>query len=144
LINSCIGGFDNSAGTTFSIGNDIAIGPLLDVDQSGAGTGADPTVITYAYEFSSAQMGENNLPDPTVEKAVSCFMSSVNLDHSTISASDELTSQSHLTLISDNMVVPSSGNGSGNGTTDTSDAMSLAGQKTGLAFMALLWLMAVY
>jgi len=136
LINSIVT-LTNSTGLKLYNGDNFPMTPRLDPTSSGSGTSADPTMYSYAFEFTEAEVTSNNLPDLSSDKELTCYMNSVLIDGRDVDESLDITTYASFAPITAQIQTADDDN-------NTSDAINLIGTKTILAVMTLFGFMTIY
>jgi len=120
----------------------VNISPLLDLSHTGGATPADPSIFSYAYEFTEAEANALNLPDLSVTQSLTCYMSPQTI--TSVSQNDDLTTLSTLVEVTSVIGDPGSGSTPADQNSNTSNANELIGKKTVIALVAWLGLVALY
>jgi len=135
----------NATGLKISYGNNLMIDPMLSPTISGSGTSADPTIASYAFEFTEAQVNSQNLPDVSSDKEVTCYMNSELIDSGDINENLDLTTYANYAPITA-QIQSAGGNSGGNNSPDdnTSGAINMIGNRAIIALMAIFGFMIIY
>ena len=132
--------FENSSGLSYSTNPSVTATPLLELSFDFGGSPGAPRVYSYKFEFTEADATTLNLPDLSTTKTLTCYMTPAVTEDTNVDSSIDISSQ--IFLYEQTAVIGSAtGNNSGIGGTDTSNAMKLVGKKTVLTLLALFGLM---
>jgi len=137
--------YDNSSGLKYVWGNPVSLLSLLDFSYTGGATPSDPTVLSYAYEFTESEATTLNFPDLSSDITLTCYMSPGVV--TSLSPSNDIST---LPSLIEETVSIGTGGGVGvgstptSGTDNTSGAMELIKKKTILALLVWLGLKALY
>ena len=130
----------NSTGLKMYVGDTFLMAPRLGPTSSGSGTSADPTMYSYAFEFTEAEVTANNLPDLSSDKELTCYMNSVLIDSTQITENLDITTYAPFAPITAQIQTVSDDPAGDN----TSGAINLLGNRAILTLVALFGLMTFY
>ena len=137
--------FSNSSGLTYTPGSGIQFNPILDSSFTGAGSEADPLMLSYSFEFTESQANNMNLPDLTSFKSLTCYMTRGIVAGNAITPSTDLSTNTNATEITKVIATPQIDPPASNTPNEsTSSAIDMEGKKAIFTLLTWLGLMALY
>ena len=130
---------DYSSGITYTSTFPITHSPLLDLSYTGGASSANPSVYSYAFEFTEDEANDMNFPELSVDQALTCYMSTGLV--SSVQGSDDMTLSS--VLFEQTGTFTGSGSSPAN-ETSISGATGLTGKNTILTLLAWFGLIALH